>query len=255
MRGRSPKSMLLVFLIGSVFLGVTEAFSPLPKLSFSRGSLSTPRLRSCLFVSLDPLPEISGMKLSDMRSELDSYDVSTVGFLEKVDFEKALKEARAQGKKPKKKKTSTVNGAKNEAPKGFTKDATKDATKSTVNGAANNAKKGVTNGASDSDITKPRAERLQEAKAKAKEMSLADLRKDLAGRGISTKSFFEKTDFINAYATAVVDGAPGRAGRAAPPRQEEVRDPDYRDVVMTKLPRNDVLALAAAVIDVTASPR
>jgi hypothetical protein len=195
------------------------------------------------------------MKLSDMRSELDSYDVSTVGFLEKVDFEKALKEARAQGKKPKKKKTSTVNGAKNEAPKGFTKDATKDATKSTVNGATNDAKKGVTNGASDSDITKPRAERLKEAKAKAKEMSLADLRKDLAGRGISTKSFFEKTDFINAYATAVVDGAPGRAGRAAPPRQEEVRDPDYRDVVMTKLPRNDVLALAAAVIDVTASPR
>lgn len=257
-KSRAMRQRSLFVLLGSVCLGVTEAFTPLPKLAFSRGHIATQRLRSGLYVSLDPLPEIANMKLSEMRSELDSYEISTLGYLEKIEFEKALKEARAQGKKPKKKETSTTKSSTKEATKGFAKDAVNGTVNGATNGATNDASKGVTNDSSDSDSSKPRAERLEEAKAKAKQMSVGDLRKDLADRGISTKSFFEKTDFINAYATAAVDGvSPAKGARTArpPPRAEEVRDPAYRDVTMTKLPRRDVMALSAAVIDVTVTPR
>ena len=61
-------------------------------------------------------------------------------------------------------------------------------------------------------------------------MRVSELKQKLKEMGVNTKSFFEKTEFVRAYAEAVVDGVGG--ARAAP--REEDYDPSYRDVVVQK---------------------
>jgi hypothetical protein len=171
------------------------------------------------------------MKAGEMRTELESYGISTKSFLEKRDFVKALEEARAAGKKPKKQPETKVNGEQ------------KQAKKETANGK----KESSAGGAS-------RAERLQKEMEKAKGMKVGDLKKELEARGVSTKSFFEKTEFVKAYAEAIVDGKAGKAGSrsgsTASPEPEEKYDSSYRDVSMRKMDKQDPRLLQGSVIDV-----
>jgi len=165
------------------------------------------------------------MKASEMRKELESYGISTKSLFEKSEFVAALKKARAEGKTP-------VNGT-----------ASANASSST-GGFAN-----TTNGASkksSSDDSKGREKRYQKAFKKAQKMKVGELKKELEGRGISTKSFFEKSEFVKAYAAAVADNQSGGGGPG--PRPEEPQDPSYRDVVMQKMSRNSLLG--ERVIDV-----
>jgi uncharacterized protein YijF (DUF1287 family) len=80
---------------------------------------------------------------------------------------------------------------------------------------------------------------------KAKSMSVADLKKALQSLGVSTRSFFEKSEFVQAYAEAVVDNVQKKGGSS------EVYDPEYRDVVTQKLPKGDTRMLQGKVIDIS----
>jgi hypothetical protein len=181
---------------------------------------------------------MASMKAGEMRTELESYGISTKSFLEKRDFVKALEEARAAGKEPKKQPETKTNGEQ------------KQAKKEPASGKKEPAKekKESASGAS-------RTERLQQEMEKAKGMKVGDLKKELEGRGVSTKSFFEKTEFVKAYAEAIVDGKTGKAGskggRTATPEPEEEYDSSYRDVSMRKMDTADPRLLQGTVIDVT----
>ena len=161
------------------------------------------------------LPEIDTMKASEMRKELESYGISTKSLFEKGEFIEALKKARAEGM------SATTKG---------------DETSS--NGET------VTEEESSSETSASREERYQEALEIAKTMKVGDLKKELTSRGISTASFFEKTEFIKAYAEAIADNIQG--GSTKP--REEPRDPAYRDVVMQKI--NTGVLRGQKVIDV-----
>ena len=179
------------------------------------------------------------MKAGEIRKELESYGISTKSFLEKKEMVAALEKARAEGLKPKETK------------------AKKTATKSTSNGSeqVNGADKKDTSAKEKKDDTK-RQEKLQKEKEKAKKMKVGELKKALQDMGISTKSFFEKPEFVQAYAEAMVDGPPNKkgAGGRGTPRQEEY-DPSYRDVTMQKVDRDrDLRLLTSPVIDTKIAP-
>ena len=161
------------------------------------------------------LPEIDTMKASEMRKELESYGISTKSLFEKGEFIEALKKARAEGMS-----------------------ATTNSDETSTNGET------VTEEESSSETSASREERYQEALEIAKTMKVGDLKKELTSRGISTASFFEKTQFIKAYAEAIADNIQG--GSAKP--REEPRDPAYRDVVMQKI--NTGVLRGQKVIDV-----
>ena len=64
-------------------------------------------------------------------------------------------------------------------------------------------------------------------------MKVSDIKKELSKRGGSTKSFFEKSEFIKAYADAIADDIGGdRNSRRQD--SDEPYDASYRDVVMQK---------------------
>jgi hypothetical protein len=166
------------------------------------------------------LPDIGGMKIGEIRKELESYGISTKSFLEKKEMIAALERARAEGKTP-------VNGASSSSSK-------------TAGGSGG--------GGAASGSTESRSDRIREEMERAKSMSVADLKKALQSLGVSTRSFFEKSEFVQAYAEAVVDSVEKQTSSAAP---GEVFDPEYRDVVTQKLPKGDNRMLQGKVIDIT----
>jgi hypothetical protein len=165
------------------------------------------------------LPEIDEMRTADIRSELESYGIPTKSFLEKKDMVAALQQARKEGKTP---KSST-------------------SAKSTSSSAGDG---------SSSSSSNSREERIKEEINKANELKVGELKKKLQGMGISTKSFFEKYEFVKAYAEAVVDGVgtgASGAGKGSSTVNEELYDSSYRDVVMQKF---DPRKLRESVIDI-----
>ena len=160
------------------------------------------------------LPDIVDMKAGQMRKELESYGISTKSFLEKSELMEAVKKARAEGKTP-------VNGS---------------GTSSSPSTSTTTPKKEPVNGETQ-DSSQSRTEKIEKEMEKARGMSVADLRKELTSRGVSTKSFFEKSEFVKAYAEAVVDGT--KTQQSSPPKEEEVFDPAYLDVTVQKMGRQD----------------
>lgn len=167
-----------------------------------------------LNVSSSALPEVGSMKAGDLRTELQSYGISTKSFFEKSELIDAVNKARAEGKSPK------ANGK--EAPSESTSKSTES--------------KSTESKSTDSSSSKPRSERLAEEMEKCKSMKVGELKKELQSYGISTKSFFEKSEFVKALAEARVDGVKKAGG------EEEVYDASYRDVVMQKMSENQMAA-------------
>lgn len=155
------------------------------------------------------------MRITEIRQELESYGISTKSFLEKREMVNALNKAREEGKKPIEEEPAADSSSN--------KDMSRD-------------------------------DKIKAETEKAKKMKVGDIKKDLEGRGISTKSFFEKSEFVKAYAEAVVDGVKGKATgnrRAAPPPPEEEKfDPSYRDVIMQKFDARDPRLMQSKIIDV-----
>jgi len=167
----------------------------------------------------ESMQDVESMKAGEMRKELESYGISCKSFFEKSELADALKKARAEGKTP-------INGAG-------------------VNGAsAASSGSSETSSSNGGDSSKGGASREEKIKAemeKCKSMKVGDLKKELQSLGVSTKSFFEKTEFVKALAEARVDGVKKRGGagqgfgRGQPKEQDEPYDPSYRDVVMQKM--------------------
>lgn len=158
----------------------------------------------------------TSMKASELRKELQSYGISTASFFEKSELVEAVEKARKEGKKP-------INADVNES--------TGTESRTDSSGAS-------------------REQRIAEEKLKCDKMKVGELKKELESLGISTKSFFEKTEFVQALAEARIDGVKknSRSGRKA--SAEEPYDPSYRDVVMKKMTDPRALASGGKVIDI-----
>ncbi len=188
--------------------------------TYAMARLMTSRLSTHLKLAATSSPP-DKMKAREIREELESYGINTKSFLEKSELVDALTKARAEGKKPIEKETTK--------------------TSSDVNG-----KQDPTSSAGSSS----RAEKIAAEKQKAKSMKVGELKKALQDMGISTKSFFEKSEFVQAYAEALVDGrSKKKAGKQGTAKQDEPFDPSYRDVVMQKF--NSRALGSGKVIDVT----
>ena len=127
------------------------------------------------------------------------------------------------------------------------------------------------------DATATRRERISREMELCGGMKVGELKKELESYGVSTRSYFEKSEFVRAVAEARVDGkraggdggpngggggstgssgdgggnAAGGYGRAGKRAKEEPRDPSYRDVIVSKFPGNKGL-LEGKIMDVRA---
>lgn len=211
---------ILFFLTSACFVGSAAAFLAPPSQRQrppQRAALFRPKPTVTAAVGpLFALPPVDSMRISEIRQELESYGIPTASFLEKKEMVEALTNARAQGKKP--------------------------------------IQDGTTSSATKANGEMSRDDRIKEEMEKASRMKVSDLKKELENRGVSTKSFFEKPEFVKAYAEAVVDGVAsntfGRTGRNGAAGNEEKFDPTYRDVVMQKFDRRDPRLAQSKVIDV-----
>ena len=106
-----------------------------------------------------------------------------------------------------------------------------------------------------------RAERIKQEIEKCSKLKVGELKKELESAGVSTKSYFEKSEFIKAVAELRVDGPPsggssegssGSRSRSSGRVEEEPRDPSYRDVTVTKFEGNMKAMLGAGYIDTKA---
>ena len=125
---------------------------------------------------------VEEMRAGEIKKELESYGISTKSFLEKEELVNALLQARAEGKTPKASEASTPSSSSTSS----------SSSSSTTSSSSSSAKS--------------RDDRLAEEMEACKAMKAGALKKELEDMGISTKSFFEKAEFIKALAVARVDG-------------------------------------------------
>ena len=134
-----------------------------------------------LFSSADIEEEIKSMRIGAIKQELESYGISTRTFLEKSELVDALVAARKEGKEP----VSSSSSSASSAPE------TSSSTSSSTTAPAN---------------PEERQQRIKEEQEKCKDMKVQELKSELESMGVSTKSFFEKSEFVRALAEARVDG-------------------------------------------------
>lgn len=210
----------------SSFLPFVHSFVPISKQSTPTSAAGRvpfdPMHRRSTQLFAEALQEIESMRAGEIRKELESYGISCKSFFEKSELVDALKKARAEGKTP-------INGAK------VNDDAS--ASSSTASSGASTSSGGT------ADSGASRDEKIKAEMEKCKAMKVGDLKKELQSLGVSTKSFFEKSEFVKALAEARVDGVKKRGGAgqgfgrgsSQPQEEDEPYDPSYRDVVMQKM--------------------
>lgn len=183
--------------------------------------------------------DVSSMKAKEIRQELESYGVPTQSFFEKRELVDALVQARREGMAP-----IDTDGVSDNAD---------DVAASSTKGGSSTSHKVAAN----------RQDKIREEMDKCKDMKVKELKKELESHGVSTKSYFEKTEFIRAVAEARVDGAKKSPGWKWPwtkgddegsssnwgKVEEEPFDPSFRDVACVKFTGDG--GLLSGVIDVT----
>ena len=100
-----------------------------------------------------------------------------------------------------------------------------------------------------------RQERIEQEMKKAENMTLRELTKQLRSVSISTQTFFEKREFVQAYAEAIVDGrlqpivttTESRADRNQVV-SEVLDDPSYRDVEVQRMGQVDRSFMAGGIL-------
>eukprot|EP00555_Chaetoceros_dichaeta_P013624 CAMPEP_0198259504 /NCGR_PEP_ID=MMETSP1447-20131203/8676_1 /TAXON_ID=420782 /ORGANISM="Chaetoceros dichaeta, Strain CCMP1751" /LENGTH=289 /DNA_ID=CAMNT_0043946909 /DNA_START=322 /DNA_END=1191 /DNA_ORIENTATION=- len=128
------------------------------------------------------------MRILELKKELESYGISTKSFLEKSELVNALEKARTEGKTP------ISTGA---AP----------STSSTTASSPPTPTPSPSTSTSSNSPSESRADQLATELENCKAMKAGELKAELESYGISTKSFFEKSEFVKACAEARVDGA------------------------------------------------
>eukprot|EP00984_Skeletonema_dohrnii_P029869 scaffold20801_cov83-Skeletonema_dohrnii-CCMP3373.AAC.2 len=205
--------------------------------------ITTPNMATTTSSDEDLHNEINSMKAKDIRQELQSYGIPTKAFFEKSELVDALVAARKEGK------TQVVGGVNGDDDGATSSDASSSSSETTTSASSNN-----NNNKSSSDN---RQERLNQEMEKCKSMKVGELKKELESYGVSTKSFFEKSEFVRAVAEIRVDGVKKKqtstttAGSSSGTVKEEPRDPSFRDVTVSKF-TGDKALLGRGVIDVKA---
>ena len=179
--------------------------------------------------------EVSKMKASELRKELESYGMSTKSYFEKSELVEAVKKARTEGKTP------------------ITKDDTDDSSSSSSSSSSRSSSSSSSSStnntsSSSSSSSETRKERLAQEMEKCAKTKVGELKKELESYGISTKSFFEKSEFVKAVAEARVDGKK-KGSSSSTSSKEEVYDSSYRDVKMQKMDKRMLIGMSP-VIDV-----
>mmetsp|Transcript_12096 Transcript_12096/g.22488 ORF Transcript_12096/g.22488 Transcript_12096/m.22488 type:complete len:299 (-) Transcript_12096:71-967(-) len=269
-RATKARKMIFLPLLG-VICTCTIAFTASKKLQVQgfvpsclpQTVMARPTVRSKLWYVSTDLPDISEMKASEMKKELESYGVSTKSLFDKTEFEKALKEARV------KQERLEVADIKDRINIGNDKErvAAPENGRKTVWGRRNGNRKkwssrepakSETSTTSKSSTTGTRDERYQNALQEGIAMKLSELKQELKDRGISTEAFFEKVDMAKAYAEAIADNilkkkpstSTASGGRQHRSQSDEVWDPSYRDVEVRPFDASTMLA-GETVIDIT----
>lgn len=147
----------------------------------------------------DEIEAVSSMRAGEIKKELESYGISTASFLEKSELVNALVDARAKGLKPKERTTSSSSSS-----------------------SVRNDEEEPSNATTSTPVDdgRPREERLKEEMEKLKEMKASEMKKELIERGISTASFFEKSEFLKALAAARVDNVQNTSGKKKKKRRD-----------------------------------
>eukprot|EP00566_Odontella_aurita_P015919 CAMPEP_0113575082 /NCGR_PEP_ID=MMETSP0015_2-20120614/27490_1 /TAXON_ID=2838 /ORGANISM="Odontella" /LENGTH=278 /DNA_ID=CAMNT_0000478261 /DNA_START=239 /DNA_END=1072 /DNA_ORIENTATION=- /assembly_acc=CAM_ASM_000160 len=164
--------------------------------------------------STSDLPDADGMRAGEIKKELESYGISTRTFLEKSELVDALTRAREEGKTPRATTAGTAEVGTESAsePK---KKKKKRRTSGVVDDDDDDDDGDKTDDSSSSEGTgKSRDDRVADAMSELRSTKASELRAELESRGISTKSFFEKSEFVRALAEARVDGVTKRSGGA-----------------------------------------
>jgi len=155
-----------------------QSFTPIISDGIRHNVIPLNRRASCLFMSSSTLPEVTSMRVGELKKELESYGINTKAFLEKKELVEAVSEARAEGKTPR-------------AP--------------TPNNSSSTYSKAESSSTNSNNI--PREELLVKEMENCKAMKASELKAELKSYGVSTTSFFEKSEFVKACAEARVDGA------------------------------------------------
>ena len=245
---------------------------------------------SLLWFAESPEDSLSEMKALDMKRELQSYGVSTKSMFDKEEFEKALKDARLSGFKEKRKAraatTTTTNEeeeddkevstSSNSSGKDSNRSKTREKWSSRWKDMASTAKEVLdsnskkfsdyasskdkssssSSSSSSSTSSNNRQQRYDLALEEGAAMKLSSLKSELKNRGISTASFFEKSDLINAYADAVADSINSnkRSTKSTNTNRSSNNnsfDPSYRTVSCISFDPSSFLP-SEVIIDITA---
>ena len=191
-------------LAAAMLLAVLEvgAFAP-PFASIRRPIPSCVSSRPTRLFSSSALEdEVKSMRIGELKSELESYGISTRSFLEKSELVSAVLQARKEGKTP----VATASSSAAATSPTVTAESTPAPSPTPVNAADRQA-------------------RLEAEMEACKAMKVGDLKAELEGLGVSTKSFFEKSEFVRTLAEARVDGikkSKKKKRRAAEDDVEEV---------------------------------
>mmetsp|Transcript_18598 Transcript_18598/g.34454 ORF Transcript_18598/g.34454 Transcript_18598/m.34454 type:complete len:271 (+) Transcript_18598:5027-5839(+) len=198
------------------------------------------KLQMAITASYPDLEEkLSTMRIQDIRNELESYGVSTKSFFEKSELVEALTKARKEEKIPidnwGTEDTASTNIDESSRSSGPVDNGDNTSTK---NGWFHNMVDHFSNGDSNRSSGPSTKERIEQERKKCKKLKVKELKKELESYGVSTKSYFEKSEFERAVAETRVNGT-----KKPPPSNErygarsttakEPWDPSYRDVVVT----------------------
>jgi len=142
-----------------------------------------------LFSSSNTLDDIDGLTAGEIRQELQSYGIDTRSYFDKSELVAALRMARYE------RRSFSADDYAEPSPPG--------------------TRAGGATGTSSSSPTS-REEEIRRKTEQYKSLSVSELKMRLQELGVSTKAFFEKSDFVRALA------------------EEDAYDPDVRDVTPTK---------------------
>lgn len=162
-----------------------------------------------LYSTADVESEIKSMRAGAIKQELESYGISTKSFLEKDELVDALLLARKEGKTPVASSSSTTSRATE----------TSSSPTSTVD-------------SSTSLSPEERQEKLNQELEICRSMKVSDLKAELESFGMSTASYFEKSEFVRAVAQARVDGVLKQSKKK---KRRTIVDDEEEEVVSAKV--------------------
>lgn len=161
--------------------------------------------------------EIKSMRVGAIKQELESYGISTRTFLEKSELVDALITARKEGKEPISTQTTTSTTSSSSSSNTSSATETSSSTSTTTTATPTNPEE--------------RQQRIKEEQEKCKGMKVGELKSELESLGVSTKSFFEKSEFVRALAEARVDGVK----KSKKKKRRTVSDDDEVEEVTAKV--------------------